>query len=153
MDIWSLNEMEECRTVLYKGVGSLEVALRYAEFGGVIRQVLAKPESSFAELERNLGAQTSEKLLSMESLGRREKVSHSFAHIRVSRPIPFFHFSMMIILAAGKEGQFYLLHTRLSQDLPHHLPKDSQILQAQVEFAPCCYSTPVPCCSIPWHHV
>ena len=85
LDIWRLPEIEKCRQELYPHVTAAQAALRYTDFGGTIRLVLAKVDYTFAQLKAEVGAESVAALINMDLLGFRDKkISHSLAHIHVS---------------------------------------------------------------------
>ncbi len=82
--MWSLEELEKCRAVLYPSVTPAEVEERYTQFGGVVRFVLEKLSYSFEELLQGLSREDAHRLLHLNMEDARSDVRHSLAHAQVS---------------------------------------------------------------------
>ena len=82
--MWSLEELEKCRAVLYPLVPANMVEERYTQFGGVVRFVLEKLSYSFEELLQGLSREDAHRLLHLNMEDARSDVRHSLAHAQVS---------------------------------------------------------------------
>ena len=81
--MWSLEELEKCRKVLYPTVSPKTVMERYAQFGGVARFVLEKLTYTFEELLHGLSRDCAHRLMNLDIEDARSDIRHSFGHAEV----------------------------------------------------------------------
>lgn len=84
--MWSHSELEECRRRLYPEVDKDVMEKRILEFGGLIRFVLANPDSSFEDVAFTLSAEQAIALYHLSLASVESDLRHIFAHIAVSKP-------------------------------------------------------------------
>lgn len=86
--MWTLEELQQCRRLLFPHVSEQLMESRFLEFGGLIRFVLANLKASFKNLAATLSA---EQAFSLYHLTRawtvRSDIRDVFVHIAVSKPI------------------------------------------------------------------
>ncbi|GAQ87179.1 hypothetical protein KFL_003360110 [Klebsormidium nitens] len=83
LPVWSLEELQQCRRLLFPHVSEQVMESRFLEFGGLIRFVLANPKASFQKLAATLSAEQAFSLYHLTLASVESDVRHVFAHIAV----------------------------------------------------------------------